>query len=73
LHNCKVTALYLLDLSAGFDTINHTIITVRLSLCYGVSSVAEAGLNLVSEIDRHQWVNIGKRFSSPHNISCDFP
>ena len=38
--NGKVTAVTLLDLSAAFDIINHTILIDSLSLWYGVSDVA---------------------------------
>ena len=38
--NGKVTATTLLDVSAVFNTINHTIPIDHLSLCYGVSGVA---------------------------------
>ena len=53
----KLTALVLLDLSAAFDTIDHTILLSRLSSFYGISGSA---LDLVSSYlhDRTQSVSI---------------
>ena len=51
------TALLLLDLSAAFDTIDHSILTHRLQHWFGISSTA---LNLLSSFlsDRSQTIII---------------
>ena len=70
--NGKVTALTLLDLSAAFDTINHSILMDRLSVWYGVSGIALSWFRSYLS-GRHQRVKIGDCFSSPLNISCGVP
>ena len=58
------TALLLLDLSAAFDTIDHSILTHRLQHWFGISSTA---LNLLSSFlsDRSQTVITPASKSNP--------
>ena len=56
-----VTALTLLDLSAAFDTIDHTL-TNRLTEWYGVSGMALAWFKSYL-CSRHQKIKIDKSFS----------
>ena len=69
--NGKVTARSLFDLTAVFDTINNTILVVRLTLWYEVSHVALSWLKSYVSVSK-QRVNIGVRVSSssPRNMSC---
>ena len=59
----QVSALVLLDLSAAFDTIDHNILTNRLSTCFGIS---ESAFSLLSSYlsCRTQSVIIGQDCSS---------
>ena len=60
--NGKVTALTLLDLSAGFDTIDHDILITRLSTWYGISGTALSWFTSYLT-DRRQAIKIGNCFS----------
>ena len=59
----QVSALVLLDLSAAFDTIDHTILTTRLKTCFGISDSAFSLLSSYLSC-RSQSVTIGDEFSS---------
>ena len=63
------TALLLLDLSAAFDTIDHSILTHRLQHWFGISSTA---LNLLSSFlsDRFQTVII--RASKSNSVLLEY-
>ena len=58
----EVTALTLLDLSAAFDTIDHTTLTDRLSDWYGISGQAQIWFSSYLQ-NRHQSVKIEDTFS----------
>ena len=66
------TALLLLDLSAAFDTIDHSILTHRLQHWFGISSTA---LNLFSSFlsDRFQTVITPASKSSPVLLEYGVP
>ena len=66
------TALLLLDLSAGFDTIDHSILTQRLQHWFGISSTA---LNLLSSFlsDRFQTVITPASKSNPVLLEYGIP
>ena len=66
------TALLLLDLSATFDTIDHSILTHRLQHWFGTSSTA---LNLLSSFlsDRFQTVITPASKSNPVLLEYDVP
>jgi hypothetical protein len=58
----QVSALVLLDLSASFDTIDHTILLERLKSCFGISELAFSLLSSYLS-NRSQSVNVGQTFS----------
>ena len=66
------TVLLLLDLSAAFDTIDHSILTHRLQHWFGISSTA---LNLLFSFlsDRSQTVITPLSKSNPVLLECGVP
>jgi hypothetical protein len=68
----KLSALVLLDLSAAFDTIDHTILLSRLTSNFGISGSA---LSLISSYlsNRSQSVSIQSHISPPAPITTGIP
>ena len=68
----SVTALTLLDLSAAFDTLNHSSITNLLSTWYGIDGIAiDWFVSYLS--DRKQKVKLMDYFSRPAEVACGVP
>ena len=68
----SVTALILLDLSAAFDTLDHSSITNLLSTWYGIDGIAlEWFVSYLS--DRKQKVKLMNCLSSPAEDACGVP
>ena len=68
----KVTALTLLDLSAAFDTIDHSILTKPLSIWYGISGTTLSWLSsYITYI--YQTVRIANYFSAALPTTCGIP
>ncbi|MDW0252368.1 MAG: reverse transcriptase family protein, partial [Nitrososphaeraceae archaeon] len=68
----KVSALVLLDLSAAFDTIDHSILLNRLNSMFGISGTA---LSLLSSYlsNRTQHVTIDSQSSDPIPVTTGVP
>ena len=65
----RVTALTLLDLSAAFDTLDHSSITNLLSTWYGIDGIALDWF-VSSLSDRKQKVKLMDCLSSPAEVAC---
>ena len=72
MENKRVSALILLDLSAAFDTVDHSILLSRLSLNFGVTSSALSLLNSYLS-DRTQSVHIGSHSSPSSHLLTGVP
>src|ERR1700761_201822 len=72
IENKRVSALIFLDLSAAFDTVDHTILLSRLSLNFGLTSSALSLLNSFLS-DRTQSVRIGSLSTSPSPVHTGVP
>ena len=70
--NQKVRVLILLDLSAAFDTVNHTILLKRPKNELGLSGKALAWLRSHLE-GRFQQVKIGRQCSSKQKLEYGVP
>ena len=68
----KVTALTLLDLSAAFDTIDHTILLRRLDDWFGVSGKAPEWFKSYLTC-RSQRIKLGNCLSSKSDLSFEVP
>lgn len=68
----KVTALTLLDLSAAFDTIDHSILLERLSSWFGITSTALAWLKSYF-LNRSFYVTIDNSKSSSYQLLYGVP
>ena len=66
------TALTLLDLSAAFDTIDHSILLNRLRKCFGIKDVAFKWLKSYLS-DRTQSIKLGNTCSDPQLLSFGVP
>lgn len=67
--NSQPTLLVSLDLSAAFDTIDHTTLLSRIETSFGVTGSALSWLSSYLQ-DRYQWVSIGQA-TSP-SVHCDY-
>ena len=68
----QITALTLLDLSAAFDTIDHSILMERLSDWYGITGTALSWFSSYVT-NRAQLVKIKDILSEPQSIKCGVP
>ena len=68
----STTALTLLDLSAAFDTIDHSILFHRLHECYGINGLALSWFESYLS-DRTQSVKVGSVLSHPMDLKFGFP
>jgi hypothetical protein len=68
----QVAALVLLDLSAAFDTVDHSVLVNVLQNRFGVTGNA---LNWMKSYltDRSQIIQLGTAKSSQHNLNCGVP
>ena len=68
----SVTALTLLDLSAAFDTIDHTILLDRLNVYYGISELALGWFKSYLSGRTHS-VKVGNTLSHPATLQYGVP
>ena len=68
----SVTALTLLDLSAAFDTIDHTILLDRLNVYYGISELALGWFKSYLPGGTHS-VKVGNTLSHPAALQYGIP
>ena len=68
----KVSLLILLDLSAAFDTIDHTILLTRLQHTFGISDTALSWFSSYLS-DRKQTVLINGIYSQSAHLTCGVP
>ena len=68
----SVTALTLLDLSAAFDTIDHTILLDRLNVYYGISELALGWFKSYLSGRTHS-VKVGSTLSHPAALHYGVP
>ena len=68
----STTALTLLDLSAAFDTIDHSILFHRLHECYGINGLALSWFESYLS-DRTQSVKVGSVLSHPRDLKFGVP
>lgn len=64
MHNKKVTALTLLDLSAAFDTIDHPLLLSSLSSYFGINDTCLSWIRSYLQ-DRYQCINLSGTLSKP--------
>jgi hypothetical protein len=67
----QVTCLNLLDLSAAFDTIDHSILLERLSFWFGITSTALSWIKF-NMVNRSLYVNVRNINSSVLQLLYDF-
>ena len=68
----STTALTLLDLSAAFDMIDHSILFHRLHECYGINGLALSWIESYLS-DRTQSVKVGSVLSHPMDLKFGVP
>jgi len=68
----QVSCLCLLDISAAFDTIDHTILTHRLSSSFGISGTALSWIKSYLT-SRSFTVNVAGHTSNPQTLTCGVP
>ena len=68
----QVSLLTLLDLSAAFDTIDHSILLTRLNETFGISNTALSWFESYLS-DRTQTVSVNGILSSPSSLNCGVP
>ena len=67
----KITLVVLLDLSAAFDSVDHSILSNRLKSCGVVDAAHHWIMDYIS--DRSQVVSINNKLSSSLSITCGVP